>query len=182
MFHLYEICPNVKSHDIEVKSIDAHNNEQSEEFKWLNNLILQFDLPMLTRPHHVLRTIESSEGMLNYFERWLHMTKTPVHYKGEMHGNNFLVSTPGTLGYKQVTTNAWLSSACINDHDGSELTVVAILTFDAPDSSGQYAMVVVATRSQGQYWPTFSIILVTDEAILDPTGSIKTGTYFGNFK
>ena len=76
-----------------------------------------------------------------------------------------------------MATNARLSSACINDHDGSELTVFAILTFVIPVS---YAMVVVAKRSQGQDWPMFSIILVTDEAILDPTESIRTGTCFGN--
>ena len=172
--------PNVKSQAIEVKAIDTNQNKQNEEFKWLNNLISHFDLPMCmsTGPHLHLETVESRQNLLDYFA--IYMKRMPVYYKREMYGNNFLVSDPGTLGYKQVATNARLSSACINDHDGSELTVFAILTFYVPVSYGQYAMVVVAKRSQGQDWPMFSIILVTDEAMLDPTESIRTGTCFGN--
>ena len=43
MFHLYEMCPNVETRDIEGKAIDAN---KTEEGQWLNKMISHFDLPI----------------------------------------------------------------------------------------------------------------------------------------
>ena len=108
--------------------------------------------------------------------------RTPIFYKQEMHGSDFFVSEPGTLGYEQVATGGWLSSASINGDDRSQLTVFAILTFEPYYGFDDcYAMVLLAKRKEGQQWPTFSIIVVTNRAMSDPTNNMKTGTVFKNY-